>query len=84
MSHFSDGYVSSGPPSEEEQENEDERPKRAEIPPPSQAEYYNSYQRPKQNNRKGQRSHDQMAEAFLCGLKSNINNKDLIASDDSD
>ena len=78
----SDGYVSSGPPSEED-ENE-ERPKRAEIPPPTQAEYYNSYQRPKHNNRKGQRSHEQMAEAFLCGLKSNLVNKDHISSDDSE
>ena len=60
--------------SENEYEDEFDRPKRAEIAPPSMAEYYNTKQMPKQRP-KGLRTHEQMAEAFLCGLKSNFSSK---------
>ena len=48
--------------------------KRAEIPPPSQMEYYSANKKTAPV-KKGYRTGDQMAEAFLCGLQSSLKRK---------
>ena len=65
------------------EEEEEVRGLRAEIAPPSQMEYFNSDKRPKQRP-KGSRSHEEMAEAFLCGLQSNLKRKLPESEDEED
>jgi hypothetical protein len=62
-----------------------ERPKRTEIAPPTHMDYYISDKRPTERP-KGFRTHDQMADAFLSGLKTNlkVNHEQDSDEDDSD
>ena len=70
--------------SEEESEEVMPKPKRAEIAPPTQMDYYNSARNKGPKARKGNRTGDEMAEAFLCGLQNSINRKRKAEDESSD
>ena len=68
---------------EEETEKDFVRNRGTEIPPPCSQEYYSSSNQKSKERRKGLRTHEQMAESFLCGLNSHLN-KNKSKNDDSD
>ena len=68
---------------EEEIQDEIVRNRGTEIAPPCSQEYYSSNFQKSKERRKGLRTHEQMAESFLCGLNSHLN-KNKSKNDESE